>query len=331
MDFIQEIRSKARGSKQKIVLPEGSDPRVLEAAAFLAGEELASIVLLGDEKNIQQKAREEGLNLDRVEIINPLTFPEIDDYAHTLWQMRKNKGMEEEEAQDLIEDPLYFSTMLVHRGYAAGSVAGACNSTGDVLRPAMQIIKTAPGISVVSGAFIMLIKSDFIPQGRIVFADCAVNPNPDSDQLAQIGVASAETARSIAGLEPGTAFLSFSTRGSASHQLVDKVVQATEKAREIDPDGLYDGELQADAAIVPAVASKKAPGSLLGGEASVLIFPDLQSGNIAYKLVERLTGAEAVGPILQGMARPINDLSRGCSVEDIINLTAITALQAVSE
>ncbi len=327
MNFIQEIREKARQKKQKIVLPEIQDRRIIEAGAFLNREGLAHIILLGKKEEIISKAKKEGIELEGVEIIDPASFPEIEDFAETLYQMRKEKGMEKEEARKLITDPLYFSTMLVQKGYAGGSVAGADNSTGDVLRPAMQIIKTAPGISVISGAFIMLLDSKFAPDGKLIFADCAVNPQPDAEQLGEIGVASAKTARDIAGLEPRTAFLSFSTKGSAKHPLVEKVSQATAKAKELDPEGAYDGELQADAALVPDIGNKKAPESKIAGKANVLVFPDLQSGNIGYKMVERLGGAEAVGPILQGMAKPVNDLSRGCSVDDIINLVAITALQ----
>ncbi len=330
MDFIQEIREKAQQKKQKIVLPESEDIRILKAASFLAKENLAHIILVGKEDEIQARSDKEGITLSEVEIIDPDRFPEKEDYAETLFQMRKEKGMSKEEAENLVNAPLYFATLLVQKGYASGSVAGANNSTGDVLRPAMQIIKTAPGISVISGAFIMLLESEFAPQGKLIFADCAVNPEPDAEQLAQIGVASAQTARNIAGLEPRTAFLSFSTKGSAEHPLVEKVFQATEKAKKLDPQGDYDGELQADAALVPAIGNKKAPDSPIAGKANVLVFPDLQSGNISYKMVERLAGAEAVGPILQGMAKPVNDLSRGCSVDDIINLVAITALQASS-
>jgi len=328
MDFIREIREKAKKKKQKIVLPESEDTRVLKAAEFLQKEELADIILIGKKEEILEAAGKEGVKIEGVEIIDPESFPEIDDYAETLYQMRKEKGMEKKEAEKLIKTPLYFSTMLVKKDYARGSVAGANNSTGDVLRPAMQIIKTAPGISVISGAFIMLLNSPYAPEGKLIFADCAVNPEPDADQLAQIGVASAQTAKDIAGLDPKTAFLSFSTKGSASHPLVEKVTRATQKAKELDPKGSYDGELQADAALVPAIGNKKAPESKIAGRANVLVFPDLQAGNIGYKMVERLGGAEAVGPILQGMAKPVNDLSRGCSVDDIINLVAITALQA---
>ena len=328
MDFIQEIRDKARGKNKKIVLPESKDERILEAASILETEGIASVILIGKKEELEKEAKNKGLDLRGVEIIDPETFPEIKEFASHLYELRKEKGMTQEDAESKIKDPLYFSTMLVEKGYAHGSVAGAANATGDVLRPALQIIKTAPGISVISGAFIMLLESDFAPEGKLVFADCAVNPEFDSRQLAEVGVASAQTARSIGGLEPRTAFLSFSTKGSAQHQLVEKVVEATEIAKQIDPDNEYEGELQADTALVPSVGEKKAPDSSIAGKANVLVFPDLQSGNIGYKLVQRLAGAQAVGPILQGMAKPVNDLSRGCSVDDIVNLTAITVLQS---
>ncbi len=329
MDFIDEIRSRAREKVKKIVLPESSDSRILSAAAKLFQEGIAEVVLIGNEEQIKFQAKNDGINLDNVEIIDPQSFAEIEGFAQTLFQLRKEKGITEEEARNLIENPLYFSTMLVYKGYAAGAVAGANNSTGDVLRPALQIIKTAPGISTVSGAFIMLLDSEYVPDGRLIMADCAVNPEPDSDQLAQIGVASSNTAKNIADIKPRTSFLSFSTKGSAEHPLVEKVKEAVKKAQKMDPNGSYDGELQADSALVSRVAEKKAPESTVAGRANVLIFPDLQAGNIGYKLVERLAGGVAVGPILQGMGKPINDLSRGCSVEDIINLVAITSLQAI--
>ncbi len=328
MDFIDEIKKRAREKVKKIVLPESNDLRILNAAARLSQEGIAEVVLIGNEEQIASRAQNEGIRLEQVEIIDPVSFAETASFAHTLFQLRKDKGMSEEEARELMENPLYFSTMLVYKGYAGGAVAGADNSTGDVLRPALQIIKTAPGISTVSGAFIMLLHSEYAPEGRLVMADCAVNPEPDSDQLAQIGVASSATAKNIAAINPRTSFLSFSTKGSAEHPLVEKVKEAVKKAQKLDPGGYYDGELQADASLVARVAEKKAPESPVAGRANVLIFPDLQAGNIGYKLVERLAGGIAVGPILQGMARPINDLSRGCSVEDVINLVAITSLQA---
>ena len=262
-------------------------------------------------------------------IINPLDHPKKDQYTDLLVEIRRSKGMTRDEASRLIEDPLYLGVMMIKSGDADGEVAGARNTTGDVLRPALQIVKTAPGISVVSGAFIMVLRDkEFGADGVIIFADGAVYPDPNERELAEIAVASARTMRDIVGAEPKVALLSFSTMGSAKHPMVDKVVNATRMAREIAPEFMFEGELQADAALIEAIGLKKAPGSKIAGKANVLVFPNLECGNIAYKLVERLAHAQAIGPVLQGMAAPINDLSRGCSVSDIINVVAITANQA---
>jgi len=267
--------------------------------------------------------------LGKAVIIDPLSHENKEKYINLMVELRKSKGLTKEEASRLIEDPLYLGTLMIKAGDADGEVAGAMNATGDVLRPAFQYVKTMPGISVVSGAFIMILKDkEFGNDGLMVFADCAVHPDPTDRELAEIAVATGKTTRAIAGFEPRIAMLSFSTKGSAKHAMVDKVVSATRIAKEMDPSLMIDGELQADAAIIEAIGQSKAPGSQIAGKANVLVFPTLESGNICYKLVQRLAHAEAIGPVLQGMAAPINDLSRGCSVSDIVNLVAITANQA---
>jgi phosphate acetyltransferase len=330
MGLMESIRNKAKLAGKTIVLPEGTEERTLKAADFILNEGIAKIILLGDEDKIASLSKEWGLvNIPSATIINPLTNPRKQEFAEMLLNIRKHKGLSIEDAKKLVENPLYLATLLIKKGEADGEVAGADNATADVLRPAFQIVKTLPGISVVSGAFIMVFKEHkHVPGGILVFADCAVHPDPTDAELAQIAVSTAQTARSIAGLEPRIAMLSFSTRGSAQHPLCDKVINATKMAREMDPTIQIDGEMQSDTAIVESVAMHKSPGSQVAGKANVLVFPDLQSGNIAYKLVQRLADAEAIGPVLQGLAAPINDLSRGCSVSDIVNLVAITANQA---
>ncbi len=332
MGLMEEIRTNAQKYNKTIVLAEGTEERTLRAADIILGERIAQIILLGNPEEISRFQKENNLsNLDRATIIDPKNNPKKDFYAQMLFELRKSKGLTIEDANKLVEDPLYLATLLIKNKEADGEVAGAQNSTGNVLRPAFQVVKTLPGISVVSGAFIMLFeKHEFTDNGVLVFADCAVHPNPTDAELAQIAVVTAKTAKAIAGIEPRVAMLSFSTKGSAKHEMVDKVVSATRIARELDPTLQIDGELQADAAIVEAVGRSKAPGSNIAGKANVLVFPTLEVGNIAYKLVQRLAGAEAIGPILQGMAAPINDLSRGCSVSDIVNLVAITANQAAA-
>ncbi len=330
MNLIDRIKAKAVEAHKTIVLAEGEEERTLKAADIILEKGYAGVILLGDKAAIAEKAAAFGLkNIGKAEIINPKDNPRKEQYAELLCEIRKKKGMTIDEARTLVEDPLYLGTLLIKNGDADGEVTGAQHATGDVLRPAFQIIKTMPGISVVSGAFIMCFPDKkWGDDGIMVFADCAADPNTDEDKLAQIAVVTAQTARTIAGIEPRVAMLSFSTKGSAKHELVDKVVNATRKAKEMAPDLLIDGDLQADAAIIPEVAAKKAPGSPVAGKANVLVFPSLEVGNIAYKLVQRMAGADAVGPIMQGMAAPINDLSRGCSVEDIVSLVAITACQA---
>ncbi|TVR72122.1 MAG: phosphate acetyltransferase [Marinilabiliales bacterium] len=330
MNLLERIKLGAKKHNKRIVLPEGFDERTLKAADVLLSEQIAQITILGNPDKIKAEARELGLdNIEKSTIIDPLNHPDKDRYIAMMVELRKNKGLTEAEAGKLIEDPLYLATMMIKAGDADGEVAGAANSTGDVLRPAFQFVKTRPGISVVSGAFIMILKDkEYGEEGLLVFADCAVHPDPTEKELAEIAVATAGTTRAIVGIEPRIAMLSFSTKGSASHPMVDKVVNATRIASEMAPDLQIEGELQADAAIVDAIGKSKAPGSKIAGNANVLIFPNLECGNIAYKLVQRLAGAEAIGPVLQGMAAPINDLSRGCSVSDIVNLVAITANQA---
>jgi len=330
MNLIEKIREKARQDCQRIVLPEGDEQRTVMAADAIIREKLCYLYMLADPAEVEKKAQQYGLkNLVKATIINPKDHKKKQEYTELLYEIRKSKGMTREEAATLVEDPLYLGTLMIKAGDADGEVAGARNATGDVLRPAFQIVRTIPGISIVSGAFIMILPDHaFGEDGVIVFADGAVHPDPDERQLAEIAVATARTTRSILGFEPRIAMISFSTKGSANHPMVDKVVNATRIAREMDPSLVIDGELQADAALIESIAKSKAPDSLIQGDANVLIFPDLNVGNAAYKLVQRLAKAEAVGPVLQGMAAPINDLSRGCSVSDIVNMVAITANQA---
>lgn len=330
MELMKKIRESAREKNRCIVLPEGTEERTLKAADIILQEGLARLVLIGNEKEILQKSAEWNLtNISKARIVDPITNDKKSFYTEMLYELRKSKGLTIEEAGKLVENPLFLAVLMIKNKEVDGEVAGAQNATGDVLRPAFQIVKTLPGVSVVSGAFIMVFKDkQWGDDGVMVFADCAAHPNPTARELAEIAVVTAATAKNIAGLEPRVAMLSFSTKGSAKHEMVDKVVEATRIAQEMAPDLLIDGELQADAAIVPSVGKSKAPNSKIAGIANVLVFPTLETGNIAYKLVQRMAGAEAIGPVMQGMAAPINDLSRGCSVEDIVNLVAITANQS---
>lgn len=325
-DLLKSIRLTAKKINKTIVLAEGEEPRIITAATKIQSEGIAKIILLGDKNVIKNKCPD--ANLDGVKIIN-VNEIDVEPYAQLLFELRKAKGMDIESARMLVKNPLYFGVLLIKRGEADGMVAGSVNATGDVLRPALQIIKTAPGIQTVSSCFIMLLdkNSQYGENGVMVFGDCAVNPNPNAQQLADIAIASAETATAIAGITPKVALLSYSTKGSAKGDLVDKVTDALAIVKRQKPELAIDGELQADAAIVPTVADLKAPGSTVAGKANVLIFPDLQAGNIGYKLVQRLAGAEAIGPICQGFNMPVNDLSRGCSSEDVVNVVAMTALQ----
>lgn len=331
MDLMQDIIARAKANKQRIVLPEGTEERTLRAADRLVADGVAEVILIGNPGRIKELAAGYGLShIDKAILLDPKTHTKKAGYADLLYQMRKQKGMTPEKAAVLVEDPLYLACLMIKAGDADGEIAGAQNTTGDVLRPALQIIKTAPGIGCVSGAFLMFVKDKkYGDDGILVFADCAVMPNPTASELAQIAVATARTTRDIVGVEPRVAMLSFSTKGSASHEMVDKVAEATRMAKELAPEFKIDGEMQADAALVESIGSKKAPGSEIAGKANVLVFPTLESGNIGYKLVQRLGDAEAVGPILQGMAAPVNDLSRGCSVDDIYKMVAIACNQSI--
>lgn len=334
MGLIEQIIANAQAKKQRIVLPEGDEPRTLKAADRIIADGIADVILIGPAQKIADMTAEFGLqNISRARIIDPKNNPERQKYAEMLYEIRKSKGMTMEQAEGLAENFMYLGILLVKAGEADGLVSGARSTTGDMLRPALQIIKTVPGVTCVSGAFIMFLPEGcpYGTDGKMVFADCAVTPMPTAEQLAEIAICTADTAKNIAKIDPVTAILSFSTKGSAKHEVVDKVIEATKMAQERRPDLLLDGELQADAAIVPSVGSSKAPGSKVAGKANTLVFPCLEVGNIAYKLVQRLAGAEAVGPVLQGLAKPCNDLSRGCSIDDVYKLVAITCNQAIAQ
>jgi len=333
MEISKMIRERAKVNPKTIVLPEGEEPRMVKATKTIIEEGFAKIILLGREEKIKLIAEELNVELpDTIEIINPEDSDKISKYADSYFELRKHKGLSRDEALNFLKNPLYFGALMVYQGDADGLVAGSINATGDVFRPALQTIKTAPGINIVSSCFVMVIPDcPYGDNGLIVFADCAINPNPNAEQLADIAIATAVTGKALLDIEPRVAMLSFSTKGSAKHPLVDKVIEATRIVKEKQPDLLIDGELQADAAIIPSIGERKAPGSKIAGKANILVFPDLQAANISYKLVERLSGAEAIGPISQGMRKPVNDLSRGCSAEDIVNVVAITVLQANSK
>lgn len=330
MNLLQHMTDRARSRQRRVVLPEGNELRTLRAANRIIAEELAQVTLIGDPAEIQALAAANGFEaIANASIVDPSDKAVIERYAPVLYELRKSKGMTPEQATATAANPLYLGCLLIKAGDADCMVAGAENTTGDVLRAAFQVIKTAPGISVVSGAFIMILPegSPYGTDGVMVFADCAVVPDPDAKELAQIAVSSAQTARNIAGIEPHVAMLTYSTKGSGKGERVDKVVEATLIAREMEPCLDLDGELQADAALVPVVAAKKAPGSTVAGQANVLVFPSLEVGNIAYKLVQRLGGVQAIGPVLQGLAAPVNDLSRGASWEDIYKTIIMTCNQ----
>ncbi len=332
MTLIEKIIERAKSNRQRIVLPESLEERTLTAADRAVADQLAEIILIGNREEILAKAKELGLtHVEGATIIDPATSPKTQEYANLLFELRKKKGMTLEEAQKKVLDPLYFGCLIIKNGDADGQISGALSTTGDTLRPALQIIKCAPGITCVSGAMLLITQTpQYGEDGVLVVGDVAVTPMPDAAQLAQIAVCTAQTAKSVAGFaDPRVAMLSFSTKGSAKHEVVDKVIEATRLAKELDPALKVDGELQADAALVPSVGEKKAPGSDIAGHANVLVFPCLEVGNIGYKLVQRLGNADAIGPILQGIARPVNDLSRGCSVDDIYKMVAITACQAM--
>ncbi|MBP3227632.1 MAG: phosphate acetyltransferase [Bacteroidaceae bacterium] len=331
MEILNQIVARAQANLQRIVLPEAEEERTLRAADKALADKLAHIILIGNPAAISQKAQEWGLaHIGEATIIDPLDNPKSEEYAALLAELRKKKGMTIEQARELVKNPLYLGCLIIKSGDADGQISGALSTTGDTLRPALQIIKCSPGITCVSGAMLLITpEKQFGQDGVVVMSDVAVTPVPTAEQLAQFAYCTAETAKSVAGIaEPRVAMLSFSTKGSAKHEVVDKVVEATRLAREQWPTLQVDGELQADAALVPAVGEKKAKGSTIAGHANVLIAPNLEVGNIGYKLVQRLGGAVAIGPILQGIARPVNDLSRGCSVDDIYYMVAITACQA---
>ena len=332
MDLLSQIVARAKSNKQRIVLPEATEERTLRAADRVLADDIADIILLGNPDEINKLAAEWGLqNIDKATIIDPENSPKAEEYAEKLAELRKSKGMTIEEARKLVKNPLYYGCMIIKTEGADGQISGALSTTGDTLRPALQIIKCAPGITCVSGGLLLISKQkQYGEDGVLVVADVAVTPMPDANQLAQIAVCTAQMAKAVAGFEdPRVAMLSFSTKGSAKHEVCDKVIEATRLAKEMAPDLKIDGELQADAALVPSVGAKKAPGSDIAGKANVLVFPNLEVGNIGYKMVQRLGDAIAIGPVLQGIARPVNDLSRGCSVDDIYYMVAITACQAM--
>ena len=332
MKLLQEIKERAQQNPQRIVLPEGTESRTLEAANSVLRDKVAKLILIGNPAEINRLAEEKGYTyIKEATIVDPENNPNLEKYAILLAELRKSKGMTIEEATRLAKDPLYLACLMIKSGDADGELAGAQNTTGNVLRPALQIVKTKPGMTCVSGAMMLFTKTpQYGEDGLLMVADVAVMPNPTAEELAQIAVATGETMRAIANKEPRIAMLSFSTKGSAKHEMVDKVVAATKMAQEKAPDMMIEGELQADAALVESVGQLKAPGSKVAGHANTFVFPSLEVGNISYKMVQRLGGAEAIGPVLQGMAAPINDLSRGCSVTDIEQMIAITANQAIA-
>ena len=332
MSLMNQIVERAKANKQRIVLPEGTEERTLKAANQLLADEVAELILIGNPDEIMGLAKELGLeHLGKATIIDPENHPKKEEYAELLCELRKKKGMTIEEARKLVLNPLYLGCLIIKAGDADGQLAGALNTTGDVLRPALQIIKTTPGITCVSGGMLLITQAPECGENGVLFVgDVAVTPMPDANQLAQIAVCTAQTAKAVAGIDPRVAMLSFSTKGSAKHEVVDKVTEALAIAKQMAPELKIEGELQADAALVPRIGQSKAPGSEIAGYANVLIFPCLEVGNISYKMVERLGHATAIGPVLQGIARPVNDLSRGCSVDDIYNMVAITANQAIA-
>lgn len=333
MNFIDKIKERARKNKKRIVLPETEDVRTIQAAASIIREDIADLILVGDREEILQKAHNYGYNLSKAEIVNPSTFERMDEYVNTLVELRKKKGMTEEKARDLLQkDFLHFGVMMVKMEDADGMVAGACHATADVLRPSLQILKTAPGTELVSGMFVMVVPNcDYGAKGTFIFSDAGLNQNPTAQELAVIAGTTAQSFKLLVQEEPIVAMISHSTKGSASHPDVDKVVEATVIAKQKYPKVKLDGEFQVDAAIVPSIGAFKAPGSGIAGHANVLVFPNLDAGNNGYKLVQRLAKAEAYGPLTQGIAKPVNDLSRGCSSDDIVGVVAITAVQAGAE
>ena len=334
MSFIEEIKNRARKDIKTIVLPEAEDIRTLEATKMVLDEKFAKVILIGNEKRILEKAKEDNIDITGVEIVDPITSPKYGEYVELLYNLRKYKGMTEEKAKELVKDPTYFGMLMLkdEKSNADGLVSGAVHSTSDTLRPALQILKTKPGTKLVSAFFVMVVPNcTYGENGTFIFGDSGLNQNPSADELSEIAISSSQSFKSLVGKEPKVAMLSYSTHGSAKSELTEKMINATKIVKEKMPELLVDGELQLDAAIVPEVAKFKAPNSPIKGEANVLIFPNLDAGNIGYKLVQRLGKAEAYGPLCQGIARPVNDLSRGCSSKDIAGVIAITAVQAQDE
>lgn len=330
MEFIESIIARAKQTKKTIVLPESDDIRTIQAAAEILRQNIADLILVGDEEQIRNLAG--GLDLSQARIVNPRTSPKRGEYVNAFYELRKAKGVTEEQAEQIMLDNVFWAVMMVKKGEADGMVSGAAHSTADTVRPALQVIKTAPGVKIASSFFVMTVPNcSYGSEGTFVFADCGLNRNPTADELSEIAIASAKSFKNLVQAEPKIAMLSFSTYGSGKDPLVDKVVEATKLAKQKAPELVLDGELQADAALVESIGQSKAKGSNVAGQANVLVFPDLNSGNIAYKLTERLAKATAFGPILQGIARPVNDLSRGCSAKDIVGVVAITAVQAQAQ
>ena len=332
MSVIDQIKEKAKKDIKNILLPEGTEERTVQAARIITDQKLANVTLFGKREDVEAVAAKFGVSLEGITVVDPQKDPDFDKYVETFYEMRKAKGVDMDKAKKTMCNPLFYAAMMIKNGRGDGFVSGAISTTGDTLRPGLQIIKTAPGVSTVSSCFIMEVPDkSYGDNGVMIFGDCAVNIQPTAEQLAAIAIASAQTGKALCGIEPRVAMLSFSTKGSAKHENVDKVAQATALVKELAPALNVDGELQADAALVEKVGQLKSPGSPVAGKANVLIFPDLQAGNIGYKLVQRLAGAEAVGPICQGFKYPVNDLSRGCSIEDVVSVVAITAVQAQNQ
>ena len=329
MTFIEEVKNRAKQDIKTIVLPEGEDVRVLQAASIVKKEKYADVIIVGEEEKVCMLAKENAIDLTDISIVNPNTSEKFSQYAQKLYELRKQKGMTLEKAKELLQDNIYFATMMLKEGECDGLVSGACHSTSNTLRPALQILKTAPNTKLVSAFFVMVTQEKNLGEkGTFIFGDCGLNEYPDAEALSEIAISSAKSFEQLIGSKPRVAMLSYSTYGSAHSPLTDKVVEATNILKEKKPDFIFDGELQLDAAIIPEIAHRKAKGSPVEGKANVLIFPDLDAGNIGYKLVQRLGRAEAYGPLCQGIAKPVNDLSRGCSAEDIAGVIAITAVQA---
>ncbi len=332
MTFIEKIKEKAKQEIKTIVLPEGNDIRTLKAASMVLNDNYANLIILGKESQIKEMAKENNLDISKAKIINPIESNNYKTYVHDFYELRKAKGMTLEKAEEMMKDETYFGMMMVKESDADGLVSGACHSTSDTLRPALQILKTAPGTKLVSAFFVMVVPNcEHGENGTFVFSDCGLNEYPDSEALSEIAISSAKSFEQLVGTQPKIAMLSYSTYGSAHSPLTDKVVEATKLLKQKEPNLICDGELQLDAAIIPEIAASKAPGSPVAGKANTLIFPDLDAGNIGYKLVQRLAHAEAYGPLCQGIAKPVNDLSRGCSAEDIAGVIAITAVQAQNQ